>query len=197
MIKHGTEGQPLLFVFAGPNGSGKTTIKRGLSGLPDHYINADDIKVQLGLSDLEAAQEAERQRIEALESMRSFSFETVLSTDRNLSLMQKAKRSGYVVQCIYVLTCNVNINVARVKARALRGGHDVPEEKVRSRYEKALKLLPQVVAVCDWIAIYDNSTSTPAPIFLKDGTEMQIIPCEDWSKDQISNLLFSEMEASE
>ena len=197
MIKNGTEGHPLLFVFAGPNGSGKTTIKRGLSGLPDHYINADDIKVQLKLSDLEAAQEAERQRIEALERMRSFSFETVLSTERNLLLMQQAQRLGYVVRCIYVLTCNVNINVARVKARTLRGGHDVPEEKVRYRYERALRLLPQVVSTCDWIAIYDNSTSTPAPIFLKDGTTMQIFPCDDWSEKQISSLLFPEADGTE
>lgn len=44
--------QPLLFVFAGPNGSGKTTLQRRLHDLPENYINADDIKVQLGLSDL-------------------------------------------------------------------------------------------------------------------------------------------------
>jgi predicted ABC-type ATPase len=196
MSKKELEEQPLLFVFAGPNGSGKTTIKRALHDLPDNYINADDIKVQHGLSDLEAAQEAERQRKEALNGMHSFSFETVLSTERNLLLMQQAKQLGYFVQCIYVLTCNANINVARVKARNFSGGHDVPEDKIRSRYERALKLLPQVIPVCDWIAIYDNST-TPTPIFLKDGTSMQIFPCEDWSEHQITKLLFPESSGAE
>lgn len=193
MSKRDKEEHPLLFVFAGPNGSGKTTIKRALPGLPGNYINADDIKMELGLSDLEAAQEAERQRNAALESLRSFSFETVLSTERNLLLMQKAKQLGYFIQCIYVLTCNANINVARVKARSLSGGHDVPEEKIRSRYERALKLLPQVIPVCDWLAIYDNST-TPTPIFHKDSNIMQILPCEDWSESQIIKLLFPETE---
>lgn len=164
--------------------------------LPENYINADDIKVQLGLSDLEAAQEAERQRMAALEGMHSFSFETVLSTERNLLLMQQAKQLGYFVQCIYVLTCNADINVARVKARSISGGHDVPEEKIRLRYERALRLLPQVISVCDWIAIYDNST-TPTPIFLKDGTAMQILPCEDWSEQQITGLLFPETSGDE
>lgn len=197
MIKKNNTDQPLLFVFAGPNGSGKTTIKRALPDLPGNYINADDIKVQQGLSDLEAAQEADRQRNEALGAMCSFSFETVLSTDRNLLLMQQARQAGYFIQCIYVLTCNVNINVARVKARRIRGGHNVPEDKIRSRYEKALKLLPQVVSACDWIAIYDNSTNAPVPIFIKDGNSMQIFPCEDWSEDQISSLLFPESNSAE
>lgn len=197
MIEKDNKEKPLLFVFAGPNGSGKTTLKRSLHDLPGIYINADDIKIQRGLSDLEAAQEAERQRNEALNGMQSFSFETVLSTERNLLLMQKAKQLGYVVQCIYVLTCNASINVARVKARRISGGHDVPEETIRLRYERALKLLPRVVPVCDWLAIYDNSTSTPAPIFFKDGTSMHILPCEDWGEEQISQLLFPDTDGTE
>src|SRR5690554_1670157 len=123
-------GRPLLLVFAGPNGSGKTTVSRGLPVLGT-YVNADDLKKSYGLTDLEAAQQAEALRRELLNMGADFSFETVLSTDRNLLFMQKAKAKGYEVQCIYVLTCDANINVARVKARYAAGGHDVPEEKVR------------------------------------------------------------------
>lgn len=61
---------------------------------------------------------------------KDFTFETVLSNDRNLLLLQKAKEQGYFVRGIYVLTSNVDINIARVQAKKALGGHGVPEEKI-------------------------------------------------------------------
>ena len=80
--------------------------------------------------------------------------------------MKKAKEQGYFVRGIYVLTENADINVARVNAREALGGHGVPEDKIRSRYEKALALIPQLVEVCDILHIYDN-TKEPFRIFKK------------------------------
>ena len=101
---------PEVIVFAGPNGSGKSTITR-LAKTVGAYINADDIKKSNLCSDLEAAQKAEEMREKALEERKDFTFETVLSTERNLNLLKKAKESGYFVRCIYVLTANPDINV--------------------------------------------------------------------------------------
>jgi len=157
--------KPIVLVYAGPNGSGKTTVAQGLPVFGT-YVNADDLKTEYGLTDLEAAQQAELLRNALLDKRIDFSFETVLSTKRNLTLLKKAKKYGYEVQCIYVLTCNENINVARVKARHATGGHDVPEDKIRKRYHKALALIPQLLAICDKILIYDNS-NTPTLIFHK------------------------------
>lgn len=56
------------------------------------YINADEIKKSLKCSDIEAAQLAEKQREDHIEQMKEFCFETVLSTERNLKLLEKAKR---------------------------------------------------------------------------------------------------------
>ena len=70
------------------------------------------------------------------------------------------------MRCIYVLTSNADINVARVSAREALGGHGVPEDKIRSRYSKALDLIPQLVEVCDILHIYDN-TNEPIRIFKK------------------------------
>lgn len=67
---------------------------------------------------------------------------------------------------IYVLTSNADINVARVHAREASGGHGVPEEKIRTRYERALALIPKLVTVCDVMHIYDN-TKEPFRIFKK------------------------------
>ena len=81
---------PKLLVFAGPNGSGKTTITSHIQCF-GQYVNADDIKADLGCTDLEAAQIADRTREYLLENMMDFTFETVMSTDRNLNLLRRAK----------------------------------------------------------------------------------------------------------
>ena len=120
---------PEIIIFAGPNGSGKSTFTQLLKP-PIDYINADEIKKYLKCSDLEAAQLAEKQREEHMEQMREFCFETVLSTERNLKLLERAKEKGYFIRCYYILTADPMINVWRVKARVESGGHDVPEEKI-------------------------------------------------------------------
>jgi len=180
------EHKPVVLAFAGPNGSGKTTVAKSFP-IFGTYINADDIKKDYGLTDLEAAQQAELLRNTLLDKGADFSFETVLSTERNLLLLEKAKERGYEVQCIYVLTCDESINVARVKARHASGGHDIPEDKVRSRYHKALSLLPRLIDVCDKILIYDNSVK-PSLIFSKDNTGTEISPDDLWSKAALKKL---------
>ena len=75
-----SEKLPEIIVFAGPNGSGKSTITK-MAKIIEPYINADDIKRTNYCSDLEAAQLAERMRGQAIEDNKSFTFETVMSTD--------------------------------------------------------------------------------------------------------------------
>lgn len=86
------EKLPEIIVFAGPNGSGKSTITK-LAKIIEPYINADDIKKTNYCTDIEAAQIAEKMREHAIEENKSFTFETVMSTDRNLKLLQRAKEN--------------------------------------------------------------------------------------------------------
>ena len=178
--------QPEIIVFAGPNGSGKSTITR-MAKTVGIYINADDIKRSNHCSDLEAAILAENLRESTMEAGEDFTFETVLSTDRNLLLLQRAKEKGYFIRCIYILTANPDINVARVQLRAAQGGHDVPEDKIRTRYDRAIKLVPEIVAVSDVLHIYDN-TQEPFRIFKKRKTEYFKWPNAYWSDEQIESL---------
>jgi predicted ABC-type ATPase len=159
--------KPEVVVFAGPNGSGKSTITRMLMPTDMPYINADDIGRTLGCSVEDAATLAEKRREECLAARRSFCFETVLSTPRNLNLLKRAKQAGFFVRCYYVLTVDPQINVARVNSRVAAGGHDVPEEKIISRYHKALDQVRQLIPVCDVCHIYDNSLLKPYRIFKK------------------------------
>jgi predicted ABC-type ATPase len=179
--------RPVVLAFAGPNGSGKSTLTRGLPVLGT-YVNADDLKREYSLTDLEAARQAEALRNELLSKKADFSFETVLSTDRNLLLLRRAKETGYEVQCVYVLTCSEDINVARVRARAASGGHDVPEDKIRGRYRRALALLPQLISLCDKILIYDNS-DVPTLVYHKEKLLARCYPNVFWPEDKLRTLL--------
>lgn len=181
-----SEKKPEIIVFAGPNGSGKSTIMR-MAKIIEPYINADDIKRTNYCSDLEAAKRAEELRETTLDSNNSFTFETVLSTERNLNLLKRAKAKGYFIRCIYVLTADVNINVFRVESRALLGGHPVPEDKIKSRYTKSLELVPALIEVCDIMHIYDNSIE-PFRIFKKRKDKFFHWENEFWSKDDIEEL---------
>lgn len=152
------------------------------------YINADEIKKYLKCSDLEAAQLAEKQREEHLEQMQEFCFETVLSTERNLKLLKKARAKGYFIRCYYILTADSMINVWRVKARVESGGHNVPEEKVIARYDRALALVKDVIAICDICHIYDNSTDRPFRILKKRKEQIYFDECDDWHYEDICAL---------
>lgn len=183
---------PILLVMAGPNGSGKSTITGKFPPI-GKYVNADETEKYLGCDSLEAAKNAEETRETLLKKRESFTFETVLSTPRNLDLMRRAKEDGYTVICIYVLTCSYEINVERVRRRVENGGHDVPTEKITARYERAMKLIPELLRICDQLLIYDNSCdrregSPERIVTLRDG-ELRIHPTKLWKEESIRRLL--------
>jgi len=178
--------KPEIMVFAGPNGSGKSTITR-MAKTVGIYINADDIKRATLCTDMDAALIAERLRNNAVAEHKDFTFETVLSTERNLNLLRKAQQEGYFIRCIYVLTADANVNVARVNARVALGGHGVPEDKIRTRYDRALSLIPELIRVCDIFHLYDN-TDEPFRIFKKRKDKYFKWNNQFWSSMDIINL---------
>lgn len=180
--------KPEIIVFAGPNGSGKSTVTR-MAKIIEPYINADDIKTSIRCDDLTAAKLATSMREKQLNDRKGFTFETVLSTTRNLKLLKKAKQQGFFVRCIYVLTVDPDINVLRVATRVAAGGHSVPTSVIRKRYYKALKLIPQLLRVCDICHIYDNSKNAPIRIFKKRKDTMYYWESELWDKKAIFKLV--------
>jgi len=177
-----------LLVFAGPNGSGKTTVIRGVS-VVGVYVNADDIKTETGCSDLEAAQTAERLRESLLDRRTDFTFETVLSTDRNLGLLRRAKAAGYEITSVFVLTASASINVGRVRTRVDDGGHDVPEDKIRARYARSLANLPALIDLSDSTIVIDNTGDSPVQIFGRDSRGEMVNETQHWTEAQIHKLV--------
>ena len=178
---------PKIIVFAGPNGSGKSTVTQawGKVGL---YINADDIKAVRGCSDLEAAREAEYLRALCVSERRTFTFETVLSTNRNLDLLSRAKAAGFHIESVFVLTADPALNVFRVKSRALSGGHPVPPNKIHSRYTKSLANISKLLVLSNVFRLVDN-TAQPEILFISDASGQQIRPNRYWTVESIEKLI--------
>lgn len=184
--------RPIMLVFAGPNGSGKSTITARVLPIGS-YVNADVIQRHLQCTPWEAAQIAEATRKKLLSESSDFTFETVLSTERNYLLMEQAKQANYRVICIFVLTKDPQINIERVKQRVANGGHDVPSEKVVSRYCRALKLFPKLFSVCDELYVYDNSadrnSGTPHMILKSIDGKGECVPSNVWTAEMLKELI--------
>ncbi|MDR1806952.1 MAG: zeta toxin family protein [Propionibacteriaceae bacterium] len=179
---------PAVLVFAGPNGSGKSSVTAEI-GRVGTYVNADEIKARTGRSDLAAAEEAERLREFCLSRGEDFTFETVLSTDRNLALLRRAREAGFAVRSVFVLTANAEINVLRVRSRVADGGHDVPVDKIRARFARSLANLPELARLSQECSVIDNTTDHPHVIYQKVGEEEFISPSPVWSEAAIRDLL--------
>ena len=179
---------PRILVYAGPNGSGKSTITKGFP-ICGTYVNADEIKRISQCTDLEAAREAEQIRQMLVKAHKDFTFETVLSTDRNLELLRQAKELGYKIHAVFVLTSDPSINVRRVQARVKSGGHDVPAERIISRYERSLRNLSQLVRIADHTRVIDNSGDEPHLICEVCNEHITIWETEQWDKKAILQLL--------
>jgi predicted ABC-type ATPase len=96
-------------------------------------------------------------RQKLLQKRVSFSFETVMSSPDKVALLEQAQSLGYRTYLYYIATEDPSINVARVKARVNLGGHDVPEDKIVSRYARSLDLLLPAVKHTHRAYLFDNS----------------------------------------
>lgn len=155
---------PFLLVIAGPNGSGKSTLVDYLieAGIDfGEHINPDEIAAGLDLPEPARSRQAQAiadfQRDRCLADRLSFGFETVMSHPSKVNFMIRADDAGYDVKLYFVCTSDPEINVRRVENRVRRGGHDVPHERIVSRYWRTLELLPHAALVARHTVLFDNS----------------------------------------
>jgi predicted ABC-type ATPase len=153
-----------LDLVVGPNGAGKSTfVSRILSpqlpAIP--FVNADLIAAQYWPADperhaYEAALLAEDTRAELVGRGQPFIAETVFSHPSKLELIAKARAAGYFV-ALHVLLIPEDLAVARVEYRILAGGHSVPEDKIRSRYQRLWPLVVQAGQTGEAADFWDNA----------------------------------------
>mgnify|MGYP001856589420 CR=1 FL=1 len=98
------------------------------------------------------------------------------------------EEAGYFIKCLFILTVDPTINIARVEARVASGGHNVNREKIVSRYYKALRNIKVLMEICDILHVYDNSIE-PVRIIRKHKEDISIFPNDLWTEDKILQLL--------
>lgn len=180
--------KPMVLVLAGPNGSGKSTITQYFEKVGE-YTNADDVVTSTGMDNVKAAKFVDEKRYTAISEKKDFTFETVLSSDYKLNILRKAKEEGYFIKCVFVLTIDARINVARVTARVAQGGHDVEKDKIISRYQKSLANIKELLKICDILHVYDNTMEEPVRIIRKHKEDISIFANDLWSEEKILSLM--------
>ena len=83
-------------------------------------------------------------RYESIAKKEDFTFETVLSSENKLNILRKAKEEGFFIKCVFVLTVDPQINIARIESRVAAGGHNVDSSKVIQRYYKSINNIKDI-----------------------------------------------------
>ena len=163
---------PTLCILGGCNGAGKTTLAREL--LPRlglmRFLNADEIA--RGLSPLDPTLSAFKAGRLVLEEARSliaakvsFALESTLSGRAQVALIREAKAQGYRILLHYIVIGSAAQAVARVALRVRLGGHHVPGDDVRRRYERSRQhFLEDYLPLADEWGQWDNQSPPPRQI---------------------------------
>lgn len=179
--------KPMLLVLAGPNGSGKSVVTQFFEKAGE-YTNADDVVAATGMDNKSAAELVDKKRYEAICQRKDFTFETVLSSHYKLDILRKAKEAGYFIKCVFILTIEPTVNIARVEARVAFGGHNVDKDKIISRYYKSLDNIKLLMELCDILHVYDN-TIEPVRIIRKHKEDISIFPNKLWTEEALLKLI--------
>ena len=206
---------PRIYVIAGVNGAGKSSIGGAAfrnSGVADYY-NPDEEAREirnahpgLSLTDANAAawQKGRALLERAIRERLSFAFETTLGGNTIPRLLGEAAKSGIDVLIWYVGLKSPEMHVQRVAARVRRGGHPIPEEAIRRRYEWSRLNLIQLMPILSALRVYDNSEpaepeagGTPTPRLVLHLAAGRILGPEnlsetpDWAKPIVAAALQS------
>ncbi len=203
---------PRIYVIAGVNGAGKSSIGgAAFRSLGGEYFNPDEAARRLvaanpGMDQATANSAAWRQGRELLEraikERLDFAIETTLGGSTISRLLAGAAAQGIALHVWYVGLSGPELNIRRVRSRVRMGGHDIPEQAIRRRFEHSrlnlIALLPALTA----LRMYDNSTEadpaagkTPAlaPVLIMDHRKIlnpnDLPRAPDWAKPIVAAAL--------
>lgn len=168
--------QKKIVIIAGPNGAGKTTFAREFlpneAGCPI-FVNADLIAA--GIAPFQPETVAFRAGRLMLQEIAhhtaegsSFAFETTLSGRTYAPMIDRWRAQGYIVKLIFLSLTSADEAVARVAIRVRQGGHNIPTDTIRRRFEAGrLHFRETYRSRVDFWQLFDNSGESP--LLLEEG----------------------------
>lgn len=159
MISLPLDRRPVIVALAGPNGAGKTTFYHAhLQPAALRFINADVLARELNLDPYAAARVADALRRQLVAQRESFVFETVFSdpVGDKLTFLKEAAKKGYTIMLCFIGISGPEVSEERVAMRVSQGGHDVPSEKLLTRFPRILANLKAAIHDLPHVWIFDN-----------------------------------------
>lgn len=190
--------KPVIHVLAGVNGAGKSSIgesefrSEGLSVFNPDTI-AQQIRdlhpdISLTLANAHAWQIGKSLLEQAIAGGQDYRFETTLGGRTIAQLLEKAARSGHRLQVWFCGLASADLHIRRVRSRVAHGGHDIPVEKIRERWNRSRENLIRLLPCIDHLRVYDNSSEAdpaagrqPQPVLLLEMQRGQITAPADLS----------------
>lgn len=162
-----TARSPRITVLAGTNGAGKSSIAGELLRQKGGaYFNPDEVTKSIldehegmPLKDANSLAWKQGKRLleEAIRDGKDYTFETTLGGATITRLLLQASASGHDVRIWYAGLDSAERHVERVRRRVERGGHDIPEERIRARYDGSRENLAKLIPSLASLSVYDNS----------------------------------------
>jgi predicted ABC-type ATPase len=158
--------RPEFTVIAGPNGAGK-------SRLCPYYIHCKSFDGDLLAMNLRkeypeweerwiggtVASTLQKQKDEAITSLKDFAFETNFSNDLILNMIHEFKEAGYKITLFYFGLGSIAESCMRVDQRKFYGGHDVEKSIIEYNFYEGIKRMQQNLHLFDNITFIDGNSN--------------------------------------
>lgn len=150
---------PLAIFVCGCNGSGKSTfIKHELQNKAGLVLIDPDRAAKIhDYSSIDAGKWSIRELQSLLNARASFVKESTLTSKGDFKYASMAKNLGYTLCLVYIGVDSAEYAIQRIRARVASGGHDIPEETVRRRFDTSIAALNRAIDVFDFVSVYDNT----------------------------------------
>lgn len=189
MTRPAAPRRPFIYVLAGVNGAGKSSVggahieENGLTWFnPDTHARmlVTELGKTLEQANAEAWESGRRRLEKAIADRKSFAFETTLGANTIPRLLEQASRSHDVLMWFCGLS-SPEQHIARVKARVEKGGHPIPEKKIRERWDGSRLNVIQLLPHLAHLQVYDNSVDVkpgqpiPDPVLILEMVNGRLI----------------------
>ena len=195
----------MITILAGVNGAGKSSIAgASLRSAGGDYFNPDEVARSLmdadrSLTQTKAIAQAWKigfdQLSRAIRDCQDYTLESTLGGTGICELLHEAIDLGQEVRVFFCGLASPELHIERVAARVAKGGHDIPEDKIRERWIGSIHNMLGLIPRCAAVRVFDNSTPAdengPNPVCLFSLQDDQfdsnpIDPMPEWAKSMAS-----------